>query len=439
MKKTILGALVCAAALTANAQSGTNSPYSQYGLGVLSDQSQGFNRGMNGLGVGMRFSNQVNTLNPASYSAVDSLTMIFDAGLSGQVTNFKEVGTDGRLKKINANNSDFEYIVGSFRLLPKVGFSFGLLPFTNIGYNYSSSRTVGTDAEGQPSSRSTETHSGSGGIHQAFVGAGWNFHKGFSAGANFSYLWGSYDRNVSIVNSDAYVNSVTRTYSAVVRNYKLDFGLQWEHKWDKDNVTTVGLTYGLGHSLNSDPELITSIVNPQTGVASNDTMTVRDGLHLPSSFALGLSWTHRKSVTVGVDYSLQKWGGCDYPVLDVNTGKYQKVGGMLLDRHKITLGAQWLPDPNPISRKFFKRINYRFGVSYNTPYIKVNGQDGPKEYSVSAGFGIPIVNGWNNRSILNISAQWVKASAKDMITENTFRINVGLTFNERWFMKWKVE
>ena len=65
MKKTIIGALVCAAALTANAQSGTNSPYSQFGLGVLSDRSQGFNRGMNGLGLGLRFSNQVNTLNPA--------------------------------------------------------------------------------------------------------------------------------------------------------------------------------------------------------------------------------------------------------------------------------------------------------------------------------------------------------------------------------------
>ena len=49
------------------------------------------------------------------------------------------------------------------------------------------------------------------------------------------------------------------------------------------------------------------------------------------------------------------------------------------------------------------------------------------------------MNGWNNRSILNISGQWVHQSAKSLITENTFRINIGLTFNERWFMKWKVE
>ena len=130
---------MCASVLTVNAQSGTNSPYSQYGLGVLSDQSQGFSRGMNGLGLGLRFSNQVNTLNPASYSAVDSLTMIFDAGLSGQVTNFKETTLKNGVpvtKKLNANNSDFEYVVGSFRLFPKIGMAFGILPYTNIGYNY---------------------------------------------------------------------------------------------------------------------------------------------------------------------------------------------------------------------------------------------------------------------------------------------------------------
>ena len=67
------------------AQSGTNSPYSQYGLGVLSDQTSGFNRGMNGVGLGFREHNQVNFINPASYSAVDSLSFIFDVGFSGHV------------------------------------------------------------------------------------------------------------------------------------------------------------------------------------------------------------------------------------------------------------------------------------------------------------------------------------------------------------------
>ena len=69
----------------------------------------------------------------------------------------------------------------------------------------------------------------------------------------------------------------------------------------------------------------------------------------------------------------------------------------------------------------------------------MNGKDGPSEISGSLGFGIPIVNSYNNRSFLNISAQFAHSSANGLISENIFRINIGLTFNEKWFQKWKVE
>ena len=99
--------------------------------------------------------------------------------------------------------------------------------------------------------------------------------------------------------------------------------------------------------------------------------------------------------------------------------------------------SEFCPQEN--SRNFFKRVHYRLGASYATNYLKISGQDGPKEYGVSAGFGIPIMNGYNNRSLLNISAQWVRQDSKTFVTENSFRINIGLTFNERWFAKWKME
>lgn len=409
------------------AQSGTNSPYSQYGLGILSDQSQGFNRGMNGLALGLRYNNQVNFLNPASYSSIDSLTMVFDVGLSGQVTNFSEGGV-----KLNARNADFEYAVGAFRLFPKVGMSFGLVPFTNLGYNYSHVSKVGTST-----TTSTENYTGTGGIHQAYIGAGWNFYDGFSIGANFSYIWGDYEKAVSIVNSDSYVSTVTRTYSATINSYKFDLGLQWQKEIAKGNLLTIGLTYGMGHKLGADAESKTSNTDTQTGVSSDATYVVENCLSIPDMFGVGFSWTHNNNFVVGLDYTLQKWGGLEFPETDVRTGEYLVKSGLLKDRNKLTFGGEWVP--NAQSMNFLNRIHYRVGASYATPYIKVNGVEGPKEYSISAGFGIPIVNGWNSGSILNISGQWVHSSAKDLITENTFRINVGITFNERWFMKWKVK
>lgn len=85
------------------------------------------------------------------------------------------------------------------------------------------------------------------------------------------------------------------------------------------------------------------------------------------------------------------------------------------------------------------RVHYRAGVSYATPYLIINGQDGPKEMSASLGFGIPFLHGYNSRQILNVSAQWVRQDSKTFIKENSFRINIGLTFDERWFAKFKME
>ncbi len=434
MSKQILSlVMLLACSLMAAAQSGTNSPYSQYGLGVLSDQSQGFNRGMNGLSLGLRHGNQVNVMNPASYSAIDSLTMLFDVGMSGQITNFEEEG-----RSLNANNSNFEYVVASFRFMPKVGISVGLIPFTNIGYNYSSKTTIGTPTLGTAPTTSTETHSGSGGLRQAFIGIGWELMKNLSVGANLSYLWGTYDKNVTVSSSDAYVNTVVRNYGATVSSYKLDLGVQWLHEMNKDNSLTFGVTYGLGHKLGSDPYVKISNTNVGTNVSSVAEYSVYDALAIPYSFGIGAAWQHGDKLTVGADYSVQQWGALDFPEMDYSSvDNYVQKSGILMDRHKIVVGGEYVP--NAFGTNFFGRMHYRMGASFATPYIKVNGADGPKEYSVSLGFGIPVVNKWNNRSMLNISGQWVRTAATDMITENMFRINIGLTFNERWFAKWKVE
>ena len=62
-------------------QVGSNSPYSRYGYGLLSNPSLGASEAMGGISYGLRRSQQVNPGNPASYSELDSLTFIFDMGV----------------------------------------------------------------------------------------------------------------------------------------------------------------------------------------------------------------------------------------------------------------------------------------------------------------------------------------------------------------------
>lgn len=432
LHKKIIGTVLLASLYVAPAiaQSGTNSPYSQYGLGQLSEQTSGFNRGMNGLGLGFREHNQVNYINPASYSSIDSLTFIFDAGLSGQVTNFSENG-----QKKNANNADFEYAVAAFRASKHLGVSFGIIPFTNIGYNYSISGYL----NGDKSTTFTNTYNGSGGMHQIYLGAGWEFVKGLSIGANVSYIWGDIDRSVVNSYSDGYINTLSKYYTATISSYRIEFGLQYTLPLNKKNSLTLGLTYGLGHKLNSDPSCMVISTNTTTAVADTTSFTVNNGLEIPTSFGAGLTWNNNNKLKLGADFTYQKWGNTKFPVYKVinDVPSYSLSDEYYSDRYKLTIGGEFCN--NETSRNFIDRIRFRAGASYASSYYKVNGQDGPDEISVSVGFGIPIVNAYNNRSILNISGQWVRSEATGMLKENTFRINIGITFNERWFMKWKVE
>ena len=433
MKKIACSVLMALMAIAAMAQSGTNSPYSQYGLGQLSEQTSGFNRGMNGLGYGFREHNQVNFLNPASYASIDSLTFIFDAGISGYITNFKEGG-----KSKNAQNANFEYAVAAFKVGKRIGLSFGILPYTNVGYNYSNTQTLYDNLYGTKTT-TTNLYSGSGGLHQVYLGAGWMPFKGFAIGANLSYLWGDYERSITNSYSDANVNTLSKIYTATVNNYKLDFGVQYTAKMSKRDELTIGLTYGLGHKLNADPMCKIISTNSQTAVSDTTTYTVDNGLAVPATFGAGFVWNRENRLKLGVDYSLQKWASVEFPYYSVVNERptYQLTDKAFTDRHKLTVGGDYCPRER--GNKFFQRVHYRFGVSYATPYLRINGQDGPKEMSVSAGVGVPIMNKWNSRSMLNVSAQWVRQDAKSLLTENTFRINIGLTLNERWFAKWKVE
>ena len=228
---------------------------------------------------------------------------------------------------------------------------------------------------------------------------------------------------------------LSRNYSARVGSYKLDFGVQYTQRVSKKDWVTLGLTYSPKHNLGASADMYQVKTNAMDGSLDTTSFSVDKAFELPHMVGAGLMWNHAAQWKVGLDYTLQMWEDLKAPVFDGRN--YVLKDGCYSNRHKINLGAQYCY--GEYSRRFLQRVQYRAGVSYTTPYVKINGQDGPKEFAVSAGFGIPIVNSYNSRSFLNISGQWVKRSAKDLIKENIFRINIGFTFNEDWFKKWKMQ
>jgi len=439
MKKTFLCSVLLAVSFNAMmAQSGTNSPYSQFGLGKLTDQSIGMSRGMNGVGIGLRESGHVNYLNPASYSGMDSLTFIFDVGMSLQNTNFKENG-----KSRNVKNGDFEYAVGSFRAMKHLGVAFGIMPYTNIGYNYQT--TSAQPIEGyvqapsvEPTTTTTSSYYGSGGLHQLFLGTGWEPIRDFSIGVNVNYLFGCLDNIMTTSCTDGNVKTLSNVYSANVNSIKLDFGVNYTLRLENQRSLIFGLTYTPGYKVGADSECRRITTNPQSGVVDTTLFVAKNSIAIPMQLGFGVSYKLTNKLLLGVDYTFLNCASAspiDY--INESTGQVVEQTDEFNNRHKINIGGQYCK--NAISNSFADRIRYRFGVGYSSSYLKINGKDGPSELSVSAGIGVPIINNYNNRSMLNVSLQWQHASSKQLMTENTFLINIGLTFNERWFAKWKFE
>ena len=418
-KVLISACLVWMMAIEIAAQTSTNSPYTRYGFGQLSDQSFGNSQAMGGISYGLRNGLQVNASNPASYSAVDSLTFIFDAGMSLQNANFKEGNV-----KINAKNSSVDYIAMLFRLAKGLGFSAGFLPYSNVGYNMNKTNKVTTDEHGNTTA-ANQAYVGDGGLQQVYVGLGYQVFKGLSIGTNFSYLYGDITHTASTTFSNTNAYSSSRSHKIDVSDYKLDFGLQYTHKLKEKHVLNLGAIYSLGHELNSTGYEYVEKYSGNT-VITQSVDTIKNAFALPHTFGLGATYVYDNKLTVGLDYTLQKWE-------DV---KFFNKDGAFQNRSKISVGAEYLP--NPIGRSYFSNIRYRVGAYYSSPYAKIDGKDGNREYGVSFGFGLPL---FMSKSILNISGQYVKVAPKlkGMLEENYLRINIGLTFNEQWFMKWKVD
>ena len=411
--------LVWMMAIEVAAQTSTNSPYTRYGFGQLSDQSFGNSQAMGGISYGLRNGLQVNASNPASYSAVDSLTFIFDAGMSLQNANFKEGNV-----KINAKNSSVDYIAMQFRLAKGLGFSAGFLPYSNVGYNMNKTNKVTTDEHGNTTA-ANQAYVGDGGLQQVYVGLGYQVFKGLSIGTNFSYLYGDITHTASTTFSNSNAYSSSRSHKIDVSDYKLDFGLQYTRKLKEKHVLNLGAIYSFGHELNSTGYEYLEKFSGNT-VVTQSVDTIKNAFALPHTFGLGATYVYDNKLTVGLDYTLQKWE-------DV---KFFNKDGAFQNRSKISVGAEYLP--NPIGRSYFSNIRYRVGAYYSSPYAKIDGKDGNREYGVSFGFGLPL---FMSKSILNISGQYVKVAPKlkGMLEENYLRINIGLTFNEQWFMKWKVD
>lgn len=127
----------------------------------------------------------------------------------------------------------------------------------------------------------------------------------------------------------------------------------------------------------------------QTGAESNGSIyvqsqtgdTIPNPFKMPHTFGIGLTYVYDNRLTIGVDYTLQKWN-----TADLAWSKFNKESVEMNSRTKIAFGAEFVP--SYISHNYLKRIRYRMGPIIQVLIIRsailVRTQEQPVSKTVHA-------------------------------------------------------
>lgn len=408
--RLLSAALLLASTLGALAQS-NRSPYSRFGYGLLNDNATSTQRAMGGVGYAMNSGRQINMMNPASYAMTDTLTFLFDMGADLSFINQK----DGDAK-FNDKGGGLDYISMQFPIGKRFGMSLGLLPFSSVGYSFGTKIENGSSA-----------HEGKGGINQFNLGFSGRIVKGLSVGFNASYLFGTiYNDSYASVNSSTTTQSLFEQVMEV-RDYHLQFGVQYSQVFEKRHKATLGFVYTpkktlLGNTWVQKYDLNADAVPDTVGYTS-----LKNNYGLPETYGAGLSYEYEGRIFGEVDFTYQPW----------SKAKYTSLEGFddtkLCDRYRVGVGFSIMPAPR---KNYLGRITYRLGAYYNRDYIMV-GKNNVRDFGVTLGFGFPLPS---TKSVVNLGLEYVNRQATPvaLVKENYFNITLGVNFNEVWFFQNKI-
>jgi len=399
---------------TAVSQNNTNSPYTRFGFGQLHDNTSGEQRAMGGVAIGMRSPHRINTVNPASYSVSDSLTFMFDFGVSTLWSRF----TDDASRRNTKFTGNLDYLTMQFRLFRGVGFSAGILPYSFAGYNFFSNDSVrisGFPDDEVTYTRITRNFTGAGGINQIYTGLSFSLFDQLSLGVNMYYMFGSYDNIRSALFAQPGIQPTHEVNAIYVNNIRFRFGAQYFNTFANRHELTFGAIYEPKTSLNAEATRTTT-----THVTEIDTLR-NTGFDLPQTFGFGLFYRYNRQLSIGIDYSLQQWGDA----------LFFGTNNSLIDSWRLAVGLEY--QPNFRSRRFRDRIMYRVGANIGNPYFRIGEEMPGNNFGITFGVGFPLAS--SSRTMLNMAFEYGQIGTSPKLREDYFKFTFNISLAETWFFQ----
>ncbi len=445
-----------------SAYSQENSPFSRYGVGDLYPQQSIASRGMGGVSAAFTSTQAINTINPASYGSLGIVT--YDFALTIDSRTLLSASPADRYKSVNFLPSYLQLGIPLSKKKNGAGLVFGIRPYTRINYSVLDGSRIHYDSLGITDSVQ-QLYDGNGGLNQVFAGLGktWRGKKNpfnsFSVGFNGGYEWGQKFISTKIVFP---VDSVYETwYSSNSTDTTRFWGLflnpgimvSFVVRETTDPLSKIKSSYvlalGASGTLEQDLNASRAVTRETFSYAADGSLSpidsvykasgLRGKVNIPMNFNGGFMLN--KMVTNG-PYQAKKWGvGVDYSFTPWSKYLFYGKTDQVVDSWFIRGGIEFSPNPLGTKSSLASGI-YRFGYYDGQDYIDADG-NGYKVHAFTFGYSFNLrkFHAYDNQfTMINTAFEFGKrGTSVNNITENFFKLSLGLSLSDIWFIKRKYD
>jgi len=424
--KIILSGTLMLLISVVNAQFTSHSPYSKFGIGDIARTGFSQNRALGGIAVGLRSKNSINYLNPASYSSQDTISFIFDIGISSDFTKIESSDASEKTTNINV-----DHLAISFPVTKYWKTSIGIVPFSKVGYNL-----IIEGEEDESLVQYSILYNGEGGINQFYFGNSVVIGKHIALGLNLSYLFGTIEQLRTVKLTNYSYQAITYFDDKLnIGDFIMDYGIQLFTDINEKSKITLGFTLNNKTKINTRYDSL--VVREIFGYELDTLKYVNFGdgnILFPQRIGAGVTYEYNNKLLVGIDYISQDWSKALFFDRDY----------ALANSSSIRVGIEYMPVPFTDTRKgkYWQRIKFRLGGHYTKSYVLVDGNQ-VIDSGISMGMGLP----WKNEKKLftntyfNITYELGQRGsiANGLIKETYHMLTIDLNLYDFWFLQPKYD
>ncbi len=395
------------------------SPYSYYGLGDKISSNALRNRALGSTGIAISSPINIVTDNPASYANLKQTTFEF----SSSYKKSRFITDSIRIKR---SNIAFDGLTFGFPANKHFTLVLGLNPVSKSGYKV---RQISDLVHENDTLKLLTIRSGDGGIQKTILGLGIPFlkHK-LNLGVNAFYYFGNISRyKETVFLQQGFINTLVKNKT----NYKgwgYHFGVMYSDSMGKFQFR-IGASYQTSLKLKIQQTYEYYDVKPNitsfTYIPFDTLEKEKKQFKYPGEIGIGIGLDQFNKLTLGFDF--RYFDGTKLSTNEPNT--------VFKKSFKFQYGLEWVP--NFSEEGYWKKVAYRFGGYYHQSELQLFNQS-INQTAVTFGMGLPFRRTLSRLNVFFELGQRGVAT-QNLVKEIYFSTGLGVTFNETWFIKRKLE